>query len=127
MVDKELVDKLANGDKTIQISLAHNGEFGFEAVLHLNFGAENAGKYANLYHYVNGELVFMNAGGIDEEGNAKLDFSHASDYVIVIGANRNTNEIKPTGDLSLTIPYMILFAGVIAAAGAVCLKRKTSK
>lgn len=126
-VDKELVDKLANGDKTIQISLAHNGEFGFEAVLHLDLGAENTGKYANLYHYVNGKLVFMNAGAIDEEGNAKFDFSNASDYVIVIGADRNANEIKPKGDFSLTIPYMILFAGGIAIAGAVCLKRKKSK
>ena len=36
---------------SVQITLAHNGEFGFALTLTAPLGKENAGYWANLYHY----------------------------------------------------------------------------
>lgn len=94
-VAPSIVNALAGGDPTRQISLTHNGDFGFKASLTLNVGNEYEGQYGNLYyHDSNGKLVFMNAGEIDGDGNVTLDFSHASDYVIVIGRDRTEEEAQ---------------------------------
>ena len=70
----------------VKLTLAYDGEFGFQAILTVNMDAKNAGLYANLFYYneKSGELEFVCAGEIDEKGNAELVFSHASDYTIVI-------------------------------------------
>ena len=86
---------------TVQITLAHDGEFGFTMTLTAPLGKENAGYWANLYHYkVNGgeadredplgddedaeALNFEAAAKIDETGSVTIPFSHASQYAIVI-------------------------------------------
>ena len=74
------------GDNPIrQLSLAHEGDFGFKATLTVNVGAEHAGQYGNLYyHDSEGKMVFIDGRTISPEGNVSLEFSHASDYVIVM-------------------------------------------
>ena len=69
-----------------QISLSYDGEFGFTAVLSINMEASNAGLYANLFYYneKTGEVEFICADEIAEDGTAELTFTHASDYAIVI-------------------------------------------
>ena len=86
---------------TVQITLAHDGEFGFTMTLTAPLGKENAGYWANLYHYkVNGgeadredplgddedaeALNFEAAAEIDADGSVSLPMSHASQYAIVI-------------------------------------------
>lgn len=84
-ISADVVKTLAGDRPTMQLSLSHNGEFGFKAKLQVNLGAEHKGKYGNLYYYnKDGKLEFMNAGKIDENGNVSLEFTHASDYVVVI-------------------------------------------
>lgn len=84
-VPSSLVEAIAEGKPATQISLTHNGEFGFRADLTLNLGSENSGNTANLYYYdSSGKLVFRNAGQIGADGTTSLSFSHASDYVVVI-------------------------------------------
>ena len=71
---------------TVQITLAHNGDFGFTLTLTAPLGKENAGYWANLYHY-DEEAEAMNfeaAAKIDETGSVTIPFSHASQYAIVI-------------------------------------------
>lgn len=70
----------------VKLSLAHDGEFGFTAVLSLDMGSKNAGRYANLFYYEEeaGELNFICADEIDEDGMAEFTFTHASDYIVVI-------------------------------------------
>ena len=71
---------------TVQITLAHDGEFGFTMTLTAPLGKENAGYWANLYHY-DEEAEAMNfevAAKIDEDGSVTIPFSHASQYAIVI-------------------------------------------
>ncbi len=71
---------------TVQITLAHNGEFGFTMTLTAPLGKENAGYWANLYHYDEEAeaLNFEAAAKIDEDGSVTIPFSHASQYAIVI-------------------------------------------
>ena len=71
---------------TVQITLAHNGEFGFTMTLSAPLGKENAGYWANLYHYDEDAeaLNFEAAAKVDEDGSVTIPFSHASQYAIVI-------------------------------------------
>ena len=71
---------------TVQITLAHDGEFGFTMTLSAPLGKENAGYWANLYHYDEEAeaLNFEAAAKIDEDGSVAIPFSHASQYAIVI-------------------------------------------
>ncbi len=71
---------------TVQITLAHDGEFGFTMTLTAPLGKENAGYWANLYHYDEDAeaLNFEAAAKIDETGSVTIPFSHASQYAIVI-------------------------------------------
>lgn len=87
-IEATIVEEVAKEAPTKQISLAHNGEFGFSAQLSINMGSEYAGKYGNLYyHNPEGKLEFQMASEIKEDGILTLEFVHASDYVIVVMEN----------------------------------------
>ncbi len=85
-IPANVVNTITGEIGTVQITLAHNGEFGFTMTLTAPLGKENAGYWANLYHYdENAEAMnFEAAAKIDEDGNVKIPFSHASQYAIVI-------------------------------------------
>lgn len=86
-IPADRVRQTAGEQDSVQLHLAHSGELGFTAVLCLNVGREYAGRSASLYYYQEdkGELAFMCMGEIDGEGIAELVFTHASDYLVVIG------------------------------------------
>lgn len=84
-IPNRVIQAMAGDNPVRQLSLTHNGNFGFRATLTINVGSENSGKYGNLYYYDStGKLVFMNAGMIDANGNVTLSFSHASEYLLVV-------------------------------------------
>lgn len=71
---------------SVQITLAYDGDFGFTLTLTAPLGEDNAGYWANLYHY-NEDTEAMNfeaAAEIDADGSVSLPLSHASQYAIVI-------------------------------------------
>ncbi len=96
VVPSSLVASIAEGKPTTQLSLTHNGDFGFRADLILNLGSINSGGTGSLYYYdSDGKLKFMNAGPIGEDGTTSLSFSHASEYVVVIDSkNQQTDDKK---------------------------------
>ena len=71
---------------SVQITLAHDGQFGFALTLTSPLGKENKGLWANLYHYdeVGETLNYETSAKIDEDGNTALRMTHASQYAIVI-------------------------------------------
>jgi len=86
--------KLSEATLTEQISLRHDGPFGFSADLYLLVGEEYQGKYANLFYY-NPEtkaLEFVAAQEVGEDGYASFPFVHASDYAVIV-------DRAPLGDL----------------------------
>ncbi len=110
-VPVDIINNVTGENYSIQISLAYEGEFGFTAVLSINFGKENAGYTASLYYYneSTGELEFICKDQIAEDGTVSLAFTHASDYVIMIGIEAmdgkegvdDTSETPRAGDDSI--------------------------
>ena len=86
-IPQNLVESVAGSRQSTQLALAYDGYFGYSAVLMIYLGQANAGLYANLYYYneSDGILEFVTADQINEDGIAELVFSHASDYLIVVG------------------------------------------
>lgn len=81
------VINLVTGEKgSIQLALAHDGEFGFTMTLTAPLGTENKGLWANLYHYNTPQkrMLFETAAKVDTNGNVSLPFTHASEYAIVL-------------------------------------------
>ena len=96
-IETSIVEEFADGAPARQITLVHDGEFGFKAILTINVGSQYEGESGNLYYYNNhGKLEFIDAGQIDAAGNVNLEFSHASDYVVVIGRDRTEEESQKT-------------------------------
>lgn len=93
MIPVDIINNVAGEGRSIQISLAYEGEFGFTAVLFINLGKENGGLTASLYYYneSTGELAFICKDGVAEDGTAELAFTHASDYAIVIDGEAEEN------------------------------------
>ena len=82
----DVVNAITGEHGSVQLELAHNGAFGFTMTLTAPLGKENAGYWANLYHYDEDAeaLNFEAAAKIDETGSVTIPFSHASQYAIVI-------------------------------------------
>ena len=98
----DVINNVTGERYSMNLTLAYEGEFGFEATLTINMDAANAGLYANLFYYnpVSGDLEFMSAGKIDETGNTELTFSHASDYTIVIDTQPMDGTVEAANDTS---------------------------
>ena len=82
----DVVNSITGERDTVQMTLAHDGDFGFTMTLTAPLGVENAGYWANLYHYDEDaeQLTFETAAEIDADGSVSLPMSHASQYAIVI-------------------------------------------
>ena len=88
--------KKVEAEEKHKLELAHNGEFGFTMYLNIEFGAEKAGKWANLYYFNTDTqlLEFQESVIIDKNGVAEFSFSHASSYVATI--SEETATLKET-------------------------------
>lgn len=89
-----VINAITGERDSVQMTLAHDGEFGFTMTLSAPLGKKNAGLWANLYHYdENAEAMrFEVATEIDDDGNAALPMSHASQYAIVIDDHSHAAE-----------------------------------
>ena len=85
-IDVDVINAITGEVSSVQITLAHDGEFGFTLTLTAPLGRENAGRWANLYHYDEDEesLSYETSGEIQEDGTASLKMTHASQYAIII-------------------------------------------
>ena len=92
VVPVKVVNLVTDAVETLQLSLSHNGEFGFTATLLVNLGEKNDGYYANLFHYVHGKgLEFTDSCKI-EGGKARLNLTHASDWLIAVSDEPYTGD-----------------------------------
>ena len=94
-IPADVIDTVTSeSSTTVQMTLAHDGAFGFTMTLSAPLGKENAGYWANLYHYDEDAeaMTFETAALIDDDGNAKLPMSHASQYAIVIDDHSHAAE-----------------------------------
>lgn len=106
----DVVNNVTGEHYSTTIHLNHSGKFGFKAVMTVPLRKQDAGLYSNLYYYNPSKkaLEFVSSAKIDANGNAELDFNHASDYAIIIDdhplggrdvtAKTNGNKVKLTWD-----------------------------
>ena len=82
----DVVNSITGEIDTVQMTLVHDGAFGFTMTLTAPLGKENAGYWANLYHFNEdaGQLDFEAAAQINDDGSVQLPLSHASQCAIVI-------------------------------------------
>lgn len=106
-IPQETVYAVAGKSPSQQLSLVHDGDFGFLAELTVSVGEDYAGQTGRLYYY--------------NEKQA-LKFTHASDYVIVIGDTVSSIIDNRWWVLSIAV---VVVAGVVG--GTVCLKRNSKK
>ena len=142
VVDKKAIETVTSTEEYMELSLSHDGEFGFEATLTIPVEEKYVGQIANLFYFneKTKELEFQMDAPVDEEGNIQLFFNHASDYVIVFSQNSmadvvtnvgtltdegevteeitETEEIKSkTGGLMAVCIIIMILAGGLAVAG----------
>lgn len=115
-IPSEMINSVAGDAHTIQLSLAHNGEFGFDAALTVYVGPENTGRTGDLYYYTGTELTLICTAVVDASGGITLPFSHASDYVLILA----DTESSPTSYWWVLIPA----ATVVTAAIFLLLRKK---
>ena len=94
--EEKLTELVEGEEKYVEMSLAHEGEFGFDAVLTVNLENATPGEYANLFYYNESteEFEFLCAAPIGEDNNAAFNFKHASDYVIVISEQTMDDKVE---------------------------------
>ena len=98
----EVVNAITGERSSVQLTLAHDGAFGFTMTLTAPLGAENAGYWANLYHFDEeaGTMTFETAAPIGRDGSVPLALSHASQYAIVIDDHNHGVVPLPFTDVS---------------------------
>ena len=99
-IDENRVKNVAKDNESKQISLNYDGDFGFKATLQFNVGEKNANKSATLY-YNDNDLKEIYHTKVDNQGNVSLEFTHASDYLLVLSEDQ-TNEKAPNKDVVQT-------------------------
>lgn len=128
----------ADGKETVQLKLAHNGEFGLAAKLTLPFDSKNNGSYANLYWYdPEAETLELTDVGRIEDGKAELTFTHASAWAVVIsdepmsadagteaGMIAEENSVDGQNGISVSALSAFMAAAVGGSAFAFCRKVK---
>ena len=86
IVPDEVNDMYIDDQKTVEVNLDHEGQFGYNATLSIYVGKEYAGMVASILHYQpdNNRLDYQESVIIDEQGYANLPICHASSYMVVI-------------------------------------------
>ncbi len=102
----DVINNVTGERYSMNLTLAYDGEFGFTATLTVNMESKNAGLYANLFYYneQTRELEFISAGQINADGNVELEFTHASDYTIVVDAKIMSDNGQADNKADETIP-----------------------
>ncbi len=109
----------------ITIHLNYDGPLPFDAILELDLKKSNAGYYADLFYFNPDtiDLEFVYCDMIDENGIARLNFRHASDYTIVIDEKPYGEEEEDNPHTGV-LPFAAGYVVICAAAAIVARKRK---
>lgn len=133
-IPAKVVQTVGKDKESMQISLAHNGAFGFKAELSISVGEKNKGRDVSLYYYNEKQkLELVEKSKAAQDGTVTFTFEHASEYVAVIEKVKaaqeekdqvtNGSEVKSatpeTGDHSNVILWGVLMtlSGILIVLG----------
>ena len=92
---------LSRVETSYEFSMEEKDAYPCRVNVHMNFGAENAGKTAVLYYYdeIVGIMCFAGAFQVTDNGDAMFGLSRGDEYIAVI-ADGNTYTVSPGDTLS---------------------------
>lgn len=87
-IPQDKLSELAVEGSYMELALAHDGAFGFDAELSLKADKTHAGQIGNLFYFnpETKEFEFVGESLVEEDGSMKYLMSHASDYIIIFAA-----------------------------------------
>ncbi|MBO5552123.1 MAG: hypothetical protein J5966_09205, partial [Lachnospiraceae bacterium] len=93
-IPARLIKEIADVYPHTNVTLEHNGPFGFTAILSLYLGEQGDGMYSNLYYYNEEDkgLEFVESSPVDGSGRASFEFTHASDYTVIVRGESLTSK-----------------------------------
>lgn len=96
---EQVAEKTRGAITAKQISMVDHSNFGMVVNLHLNMGAENSGKFANLYRYndANGRLEYAGSFRIVKNGQAMFGLTKGAEYLVTV-TNARPNEKMTAGN-----------------------------
>ncbi|HIR90209.1 MAG TPA: Ig-like domain-containing protein [Candidatus Limicola stercorigallinarum] len=85
-IPADVVNLVTGESGSVQVSLGHDGPFGFELTLVAPLGKDAAGLVANLYRYDEeaGSLGYEASARVDGGGAARLPIDHASEWLVAL-------------------------------------------
>ncbi|OUP10154.1 hypothetical protein B5F33_03650 [Collinsella sp. An2] len=84
-ISADVVNLVTGEAGSVELTLAHDGPFGFTLTLVAPLGEEAKGLVANLYHYDPEKgLAFETSGEVGEDGSARLPLNHASTWLVAL-------------------------------------------
>ena len=130
----DVIDNVTGDNFSTEISLAYNGEFGFEAMLTISLGRKYNDNYANLYYYNPSDkaMEFIDCDLI-ANGEAQLIFNHASDYAIVIDEEALGDDVSSAAGVAAESKTMgtetvsVVFALPLVLAAGFVIRKKLCK
>lgn len=92
-IPDDTLSEFTNGKQSKTLSLDYNGEFGFEIKLIVHIGYFKEGMNANIYFYnpETKEFELTDSCKINSSGDAEFNFEHASEYVILVSDNSESD------------------------------------
>lgn len=99
-IPEAVKQSVAAGDSVSRVfNIAERSPFPFHINVHMNMGAENAGRLAMLYYYDEGSKTLRIAGvfQVTESGQAMFGITHGGEYIAVI-SDRMTSYTVAHGD-----------------------------
>ena len=120
VVSREILSRIAGDNEYLEFDLAHDGQFGFGAELEIALDPKDCGRYANLFYYDSetGELEFICASLIDENGYARFSMEHASHYVIIVSDSPMNGAVSAEGKSAFPLRQVAIGFVVAAALAA---------
>ncbi len=128
-IPDSILSDIVGTNPHFEFEIPYTGPLGFTAILVFPVGTNNAGMYANLYHYqeANKDMSLEKTTAVNSDGYAELEMSHASSFsvvltsmaliedspVVVVTADQNLtdNETLVSTDVSLRIPDLFGLRG----------------
>ncbi|WP_159431257.1 S-layer homology domain-containing protein [Thermophilibacter mediterraneus] len=99
-IPADVVNLVTGESGSVQVSLEHDGSFGFELTLVAPLGEDAAGLVANLYRYNDetGSLGYEATAQVDGEGVARLPFDHASSWLVALDSRGHALPFSDAND-----------------------------
>ena len=96
-IPADVLDTVDVNAQKIPVTLKHNGEFGFDAILEITLPNVRDGSHASMFYYdeENKTLTKMEEVVV-ENGKAKFRFEHASEWLILVDEKHNDEQTAVT-------------------------------